>query len=170
MPNEHIANDFPPEKHKGKRKRDGENPGEHTSKKDKKKKRKKNTDESTPTAPVSSLSTLPTHTEIESFLKKHAITIHAPDDSVKVTPIISFGQLDIPTKLRSAFTEFKEPTPVQACTWPPALQGRDVIGIAETGRHDFYNFGGYNVYLSQQWQNSRIRHPSHRPSHLFLTL
>jgi ATP-dependent RNA helicase DBP3 len=36
--------------------------------------------------------------------------------------------------LTAAFKTFKEPSPIQACTWPPALAGKDVVGIAETGR------------------------------------
>ncbi|KAG1845107.1 P-loop containing nucleoside triphosphate hydrolase protein [Suillus subalutaceus] len=34
-----------------------------------------------------------------------------------------------------------EPTPIQACTWPPALKGKDVVGIAETGSGKTLAFG-----------------------------
>ena len=74
-------------------------------------------------------------TEATAFLAKHSITIHTPSKVPQVTPIINFSQLDIPSDLRSSFDGFKEPTPIQACTWPPALEGRDVVGIAETGRY-----------------------------------
>ncbi|KAF8350285.1 P-loop containing nucleoside triphosphate hydrolase protein [Amanita rubescens] len=57
------------------------------------------------------------------------------------TPIISFSQLDIPDQLRTAFTGFKEPTPIQACTWPPGLKGHDIVGIAETGSGKTLAFG-----------------------------
>ncbi|KAI1781689.1 hypothetical protein LXA43DRAFT_1069886 [Ganoderma leucocontextum] len=43
-------------------------------------------------------------------------------------------KLNIDPKLRAAFNGFNEPTPIQACSWPPDLEGRDVVGIAETGR------------------------------------
>ena len=71
--------------------------------------------------------------EVMEFLTKHSITIHTPDNG-SVTPVLSFDQLDIPSDLQSFFEVFKEPTPIQACTWPIALQGLDVVGIAETGR------------------------------------
>jgi ATP-dependent RNA helicase DBP3 len=92
-----------------------------------KKKRRKDSDV------VEKPATEPSPAAVVDFLSKHAIAIHTAD-SDKITPIISFAQLDIPVDLRSAFATFEEPTPIQACTWPPALQGRDLIGIAETGR------------------------------------
>jgi len=58
-----------------------------------------------------------------------------------VAPIVSFSQLNIPAQLSSTFAGFKEPTPIQACTWPPALEGRDVVGIAETGSGKTLAFG-----------------------------
>lgn len=72
--------------------------------------------------------------EGEAFLEKHNITISTQTNSDAVVPVISFDQLNIPDGLRGAFTGFNEPTPIQACTWPPALKGKDVVGIAETGR------------------------------------
>ena len=72
--------------------------------------------------------------DAESFLKKHSITISNQLQGDAVVPVTSFDQLNIPDGLRGAFTGFKEPTPIQACTWPPALKGKDVVGIAETGR------------------------------------
>ena len=81
----------------------------------------------TPSAPSSS-------SDVEAFLQKNEITLTIPDGGAIVTPILSFSQLDVHPKLRAAFDGFKEPTPIQACSWPPALDGRDVVGIAETGR------------------------------------
>lgn len=114
------------------------------SKKEKKKKRRKestvestpSTLAATPSVPSTSTSAVPvaTPSEVTDFLTKHSITIHTPPDVPETIPVLSFAQLDIPGDLRSSFKGFKEPTPVQACTWPPALQGRDVVGIAETGR------------------------------------
>lgn len=142
------------EKKKKKRKREAEEKPEEVdptvdeSKKEKKKKRRKeSTEENTPftlaatpsvPTPVPSTSTsaapAATPSEVTDFLTKHSITIHTPPDVPETIPVLSFAQLDIPADLRSSFKGFKEPTPVQACTWPPALQGRDVVGIAETGR------------------------------------
>lgn len=67
--------------------------------------------------------------DIQGYLARNSIAIHGD-----VTPILSFTSLDIPDELRQCLLTFKEPTPIQACTWPPLLAGRDVVGIAETGR------------------------------------
>jgi ATP-dependent RNA helicase DBP3 len=87
-----------------------------------KKKKSKGSD-----APASSSTTPPS--DVQAFLAKNAIAIHGD-----VTPILSFSSLDIPDELRQCLLTFKDPTPIQACTWPPLLAGRDVVGIAETGR------------------------------------
>ncbi|KAL0950474.1 hypothetical protein HGRIS_007286 [Hohenbuehelia grisea] len=82
----------------------------------------------------------PSDTEVSSFLSKNSITIHA--GSATVTPILNFNQLPIRQDLLNAFSsKFKEPTPIQACAWPPALQGRDLVGIAETGSGKTLAFG-----------------------------
>ncbi|KAG2364726.1 P-loop containing nucleoside triphosphate hydrolase protein [Suillus spraguei] len=80
-------------------------------------------------------------TEAEAFLAKHSITISTQTNSDAVVPVISFDQLNIPDGLRGALTGFNEPTPIQACTWPPALKGKDVVGIAETGSGKTLAFG-----------------------------
>jgi ATP-dependent RNA helicase DBP3 len=67
--------------------------------------------------------------DIQEYLARNSIAIHGD-----VTPILSFSSLDIPDQLRQCLLTFKEPTPIQACTWPPLLAGQDVVGIAETGR------------------------------------
>lgn len=108
-------------------------PKEKKHKKDKKDKKSKETVVSA--EPVASSSTAPSSSDAEAFLKKHEVTLHVPDGVPTPTPILSFKQLDIPAELRAAFDGFKEPTPIQACSWPPALEGRDVVGIAETGRY-----------------------------------
>ncbi|KAH7926204.1 DEAD-domain-containing protein [Leucogyrophana mollusca] len=93
-------------------------------------------------APAASASSTPcTPAEADAFLSKHSVTIHTPPNTDAVSPIISFDQLDIPPGLRSAFSGFKEPTPIQACTWPPALKCHDVVGIAETGSGKTLAFG-----------------------------
>ncbi|KAH7884001.1 DEAD-domain-containing protein [Phlebopus sp. FC_14] len=90
------------------------------------------------TNPASSLCT---PDEAASFLEKHCITIHTPNGTDPVVPVISFDQFNVPAGLRDAFKDFKEPTPIQACTWPPALDGRDVVGVAETGSGKTLAFG-----------------------------
>ncbi|KAI0353176.1 DEAD-domain-containing protein [Trametes cingulata] len=117
----------------------------HKEKKDKKDKKNKKGADTASAAESSSaiVSARPSasSSDVEAFLKKHDITLHIPDGVPPVTPIISFDQLDVPAELRAAFDGFKEPTPIQACSWPPALEGRDVVGIAETGSGKTLAFG-----------------------------
>jgi len=79
--------------------------------------------------------------EAEAYLKAHNITVHLSPGISALVPITSFDALPIPDPLRGAFSAFKEPTPIQACAWPPALSGRDVVGIAETGSGKTLAFG-----------------------------
>lgn len=109
---------------------------EHKKDKKSKKDKTRSQQESSPSGLSSKLPSIsspspPSADEANAFLKKHSITIYS---SSTVIPIMSFGQLDIPEELKTAFKGFKEPTPIQACAWPPALACKDVVGIAETGR------------------------------------
>ncbi|KAG2023750.1 RNA helicase [Coprinopsis cinerea AmutBmut pab1-1] len=151
------------EKKKRKREAEADEPVSKESKKEKKKRRKEGesssasaeaSSSSTPAAEPSSsssptkfaLSAPTTPKAAEEFLAKHSITITLPEGSSpadKVLPVVSFDQLsNLPQRLREeAFKGFKEPSPIQACTWPPALEGKDVVGIAETGSGKTLAFG-----------------------------
>ena len=74
----------------------------------------------------------PAAADVKAYLEKNSIMMHG---TTPLTPVLAFDQLDIPAGLRSACDGFKEPTPIQACSWPAALAGQDVVGIAETGRY-----------------------------------
>lgn len=91
------------------------------------------------TSPTSASASTPA--EVSAFLTQNNITIHAPSSSSPVIPFLNFAQLPIPDPLRTFSAKFKEPSPVQACTWPPALEGKDVVGIAETGSGKTLAFG-----------------------------
>ncbi|KAI0791815.1 P-loop containing nucleoside triphosphate hydrolase protein [Abortiporus biennis] len=106
-----------------------------SSKKDRK---KKSHTEAAATSASTSSAAQPTSDDVTAFLTKHSITINS---DTPLIPIISFSQLQVPDTLRSAYKGFKEPTPIQACTWPPTLEGRDVVGIAETGSGKTLAFG-----------------------------
>ncbi|EOO03180.1 putative atp-dependent rna helicase dbp-3 protein [Phaeoacremonium minimum UCRPA7] len=72
--------------------------------------------------------------EVEEFLKTNQITVSDPSNPTNLRPILKFSQLP-PSRLLSKgpFANFTTPTPIQAASWPYALSGRDVIGVAETG-------------------------------------
>ncbi|KAI0762358.1 DEAD-domain-containing protein [Fomes fomentarius] len=122
---------------------DGKPAKEKKSKKEKKDKKSKESASSPIPSTAAAVSSTPTasSSEIDAFLKKNEITLHIADGQAPVTPILSFAELNVPEQLRAAFDGFKEPTPIQACSWPPALEGRDVVGIAETGSGKTLAFG-----------------------------
>ncbi|KAK3942803.1 ATP-dependent RNA helicase dbp-3 [Diplogelasinospora grovesii] len=81
---------------------------------------------------TAALSSVP-QPEIDAFLKKQEITITDPSDS-KLRPILQFTHLPESKLLsKNPFKDFSAPTPIQSASWPFALSGRDVIGVAETG-------------------------------------
>ncbi|KAJ3751159.1 DEAD-domain-containing protein [Lentinula detonsa] len=132
------------EKRKKKEKKDKEEGASSVDQKDRKSKKhdKKRKDREL-VEDISSESKLtpPSSAEISAFLTEHNITIHVASSSSPVTPFLHFSQLPIPDPLRTFSAKFKEPSPVQACTWPPALEGKDVVGIAETGSGKTLAFG-----------------------------
>lgn len=70
----------------------------------------------------------PEHT---AFLTENGITL-TPH---LFPPILSLQGASLPVspKLLPYLSGFTKPTPIQSCSWPPLLAGRDVIGVAETG-------------------------------------
>ncbi|CAE6488011.1 unnamed protein product [Rhizoctonia solani] len=94
-----------------------------------------------PTASASGSST-PTSSEASAYLTKNNITIQSP--SGDVIPILKFSQLasfGVDEQLIKATDKFKEPSLIQACSWPASLKGNDVVGIAETGSGKTLAFG-----------------------------
>jgi ATP-dependent RNA helicase DBP3 len=75
------------------------------------------------------LSALPQST-IDEFYKKHTIEVTG---DLKLRPILEFRYAGLPDNMLEVVKNFKNPTPIQAATWPITLSGRDIIGIAETG-------------------------------------
>lgn len=56
-------------------------------------------------------------------------------------PQLNIAALPISDSLRPFLKKFTNPTPIQACSWPPLLASRDVVGIAETGSGKTLAFG-----------------------------
>ena len=83
--------------------------------------------------------------EIQSFLSQHQISVSDPSSSssspAASRPVIRFDLLPSSTLLsHKPFASFSTPTPIQAASWPFALSGRDVVGVAETGSGKTYAF------------------------------
>jgi ATP-dependent RNA helicase DBP3 len=157
---------------KRKRKKREEASEDKTSQKEKKKRRK--TDEHAPETlpPTPSTSTHvpasdPSTSEIEEYLQSNTITLTTAKNGPSIIPVLSFDQLQIPPELKAALSDFQSPTPIQACSWPPALQGQDVVGIAETGRYDHIPTRTYPSLraIGYQRENTGIWHPRRLTTH-----
>lgn len=71
-------------------------------------------------------------TDVDSFLKINEITVRGLDTPM---PNIEFHDEMFPDYVMSSVRRqgFEKPTPIQATSWPIALSGRDLVGIAKTG-------------------------------------
>lgn len=73
-------------------------------------------------------------TEVDKFLADNFISITDPLSAKNLRPMTKFSYLPITDEAhRAPFKAFKAPTPIQAAAWPFLFDGRDVIGVAETG-------------------------------------
>ncbi|WWC73430.1 uncharacterized protein I206_107398 [Kwoniella pini CBS 10737] len=75
--------------------------------------------------------------EQNQYLKEQNIKIEPPTYS----PILKISNLPIKEELKPFLKKFEKPTPIQSCSWPALLSGKDLIGIAETGSGKTLAFG-----------------------------
>ncbi|GAB6032664.1 putative ATP-dependent RNA helicase ddx17 [Chamberlinius hualienensis] len=70
--------------------------------------------------------------EVDGYRRSKEITVRGRD---LPNPILRFEEGEFPDYVMQSFREqnFVEPTSIQAQGWPVALQGRDLVGIAQTG-------------------------------------
>jgi ATP-dependent RNA helicase DBP3 len=72
--------------------------------------------------------------KIAEFLKVNEIRItNLQNQDENVTPILKFSDVSFPALLVQDLARFEKPTFIQSVSWPPLLQGRDLVGIAATG-------------------------------------
>lgn len=71
--------------------------------------------------------------EVEAFRRSNEITVQGSGTIPK--PCQSFDEASFPDYVLDEVKRcgYQNPTPIQAQSWPVALSGRDVIGVAETG-------------------------------------
>lgn len=69
---------------------------------------------------------------VDSYRKQHEITVTGENIPA---PFITFESSGLPPELLRELLSagFPSPTPIQAQTWPIALQNRDIVAIAKTG-------------------------------------
>ncbi|XP_061346134.1 DEAD-box ATP-dependent RNA helicase 46-like [Gastrolobium bilobum] len=68
----------------------------------------------------------------ESYRRRHEISVSG--DNVP-PPLTSFGSTGLPSEILKEVQNagFSAPTPIQAQSWPIALQSKDIVAIAKTG-------------------------------------
>ncbi|KAI5964035.1 DBP3 [Candida theae] len=77
---------------------------------------------------------------IDEFLSANEVTIEDPQH-LNYKPILSFDQIELDASIASKLQKFAKPTPIQSISWPFLLDGKDVIGVAETGSGKTFAFG-----------------------------
>ena len=80
-----------------------------------------------------------------------------PHKTIPHNPKITFGGLDIAPKLLEILDNlgFKNPTPIQYKTIPIIIEGKDVIGIAQTGTGKTLAFGVPMIQRILQTKNNK---------------
>ncbi|KAI5961389.1 DBP3 [Candida pseudojiufengensis] len=78
--------------------------------------------------------------KIDEFLSTNEVTIEDPQN-LNYRPIISFNQINLNNEILKKLNKFSKPTPIQSVSWPYLIDGKDVIGVAETGSGKTMAFG-----------------------------
>lgn len=103
--------------------------------------------------------------DVVAWLQKHEVILSPGCPP----PITTFEAARLPPSIYAEIAKagFPSPTPIQAASWAPALQGRDVIGIAKTGSGKTLGFlAPAFVRILAERRNVRPRRPT-KPASLF---
>ncbi|KAE9594875.1 putative RNA helicase [Lupinus albus] len=97
--------------------------------------------------------------QAELYCQQHEVT--ATGDNIP-PPFMSFDAAGFPPELlREIYSAgFSNPTPIQAQTWPVALQGRDIVAIAKTGSGKTLGYVIPAFLLLRQRHNNALNGPT----------
>ena len=98
----------------------------------------------------------------QEWRKEHSITVqgHGTERNQDVPdPFHNFSDAPFEDRLQTALMRagFSKPTPIQAQTWPIALQNKDVISIAKTGSGKTCGFLLPAFHQHMMTHGSRVR-------------
>ncbi|KAG5011679.1 hypothetical protein AAZX31_09G030700 [Glycine max] len=95
----------------------------------------------------------------EIYCQQHEVT--ATGDNIP-PPFMTFDATGFPPEiLREIYSAgFSSPTPIQAQTWPVALQGRDIVAIAKTGSGKTLGYLMPAFILLRQRRNNSLNGPT----------
>lgn len=69
--------------------------------------------------------------EIQNFYEKHSINVRGQDVP---KPVFQFNEAGFPESInKHLYENFETPTVIQSMSWPVAMSGRNLVGIAQTG-------------------------------------
>ncbi|KAJ1671417.1 RNA-dependent ATPase, partial [Spiromyces aspiralis] len=73
--------------------------------------------------------------EARRYYEEHNIAVTIPDSGARKPyyPFTEFTMTNFDERILKACEGFTAPTPIQAACWPILTDGRDAVGIAETG-------------------------------------
>ncbi|OVA20740.1 WW domain [Macleaya cordata] len=93
---------------------------------------------------------------VESYRRQHEITVSGDDVP---SPFMSFESTGFPSEILREVQQagFSAPTPIQAQSWPIALQSRDIVAVAKTGSGKTlgYLVPGF-IHLKRSRNNSQM--------------
>ena len=71
---------------------------------------------------------------VNQFLTEHQVTLKGTN-AEKYSPFLVFSQTPFAPKIHTILKKegFETPSPIQALSWPIALDGKDIISVAKTG-------------------------------------
>jgi ATP-dependent RNA helicase DBP3 len=71
---------------------------------------------------------------VRAWWRDHGMQLSG-NDAMRFKPVRTFEEMSatLTPEMLTCTREFERPTPIQSQTWPIAMSGRDMVGIAETG-------------------------------------
>lgn len=97
--------------------------------------------------------------EVEKFRNEHEIKIHGKDCP---RPILNFNEANFPPYISDIIRRqgFDKPTPIQSQSWPIALSGLNMVGIARTGSGKTLGYLLPAIIQKKEYQNVSGQGPS----------
>ncbi|XP_075250607.1 putative ATP-dependent RNA helicase DDX5 [Convolutriloba macropyga] len=77
--------------------------------------------------------------EVQNYMEENEIAVKGEEF---LRPVQTFQELNVPPYVLAPIVrnKFERPTPIQAQSWPLALSGYDMVGVAQTGSGKTYSF------------------------------
>jgi len=104
---------------------------------------------------VSDMTASRSDNEVQQYMEQNEIAVKGEEF---LRPVQTFQELSVPAYALAPIkrNKFEKPTPIQAQSWPLALSGYDMVGVAQTGSGKTYSFVlPAVVHIKNQEQKTR---------------